>query len=114
MPDTKIKIFEMIARINLYFDRIEMPVLLLTEKIQKRIDAKIKDRRSKTMSYTAEDLDRYITGNYGEDYFKGIEEDLECECGKVASWDCATCLNDYCEDCAESHILNHHEIGGIS
>ena len=65
------------------------------------------------MSYTAEDLDRYITGNYGEDYFKGIEEDLECECGKAAYWDCATCLDDYCEACAESHILNHHEIGWI-
>ena len=38
---------DFMARINLYFDRIEKPILLLTEKIQKRIDAKIKDRSPK-------------------------------------------------------------------
>jgi len=52
------------------------------------------------------------------DIFPLEEEDLpkpekKCKCGNPAEWDCATCLNDYCGYCAESHILSRHEIGRI-
>jgi len=46
-----------------------------------------------------------------EDAMNMYPELIECFCGEVAEWDCATCLDEYCSKCAESHILSKHEIG---
>lgn len=46
-----------------------------------------------------------------EDAMNMLVEHIACSCGKAAEWDCATCLDDLCEHCAESHILGGHEVG---
>jgi len=46
-----------------------------------------------------------------EDALNMYAEYIECSCGKAAEWDCATCLDEYCGRCAESHILSRHDIG---
>ncbi len=43
------------------------------------------------------ELDRYITGNYGEDQYKGLIEC--CTCGEMVNPDCLD--DDRCPECGE-------------
>jgi len=52
-----------------------------------------------------------LSDDIWEDALNMSGEYMECSCGKAAQWDCATCLLDLCDFCAESHILGRHEVG---